>query len=67
MSTIFVTVSKRAIEDMKRRVREVADRGPVEGIIDGPCRLSVLKLLLTKPKANKRARSASLRSLREPS
>jgi len=43
MSTIFLTVSKRAIEDMKRRAREAADRGPIEGIIDGPHRLSAMK------------------------
>lgn len=29
MSTIYLTVSKRAIEEMKRRAREAADRGPV--------------------------------------
>jgi hypothetical protein len=56
MSTIFVTVSKRAIEDMKRRAREAADRGPLEGIVDGPQRLSVLKRFLAKPKANRQAR-----------
>ncbi len=56
MSTIFVTVSKRAIEDMKRRAREAADRGPLEGILDGPQRLSVLKRFLAKPKANRQAR-----------
>jgi hypothetical protein len=43
MSTIYITVSKRAIEDMKRRAREAADRGPCEGIIDGQHRLSALK------------------------
>lgn len=43
MSVIFLTVSKRAIEEMKRRVREAADRGPLEGVVDGPHRLSVLK------------------------
>lgn len=43
MSTIFLTVSKRAIEEMKRRAREAADRGLMEGIIDGPHRLSALK------------------------
>jgi hypothetical protein len=56
MSTIFVTVSKRAIEDMKRRAREAADRGPLEGTLDGPQRLSVLKRFLAKPKANRQAR-----------
>jgi hypothetical protein len=67
MSTIFVTISKRAIEDMKRRVREAADRGSMEGIVDGPCRLSVLKLFLAKPKVNRRARRRPTDSLRKPS
>lgn len=67
MSTIFVTVSKRAIEGMKRRAREAADRGPVEGILDGPQRLSVLKRFLAKPKANRQARRRRTKNLRKRS
>lgn len=67
MSTIFITVSKHAIEDMKRRAREAADRGPVEGIIDGLQRLSVLKRFLDKPKANRQARRRRTKSLQRRS
>lgn len=67
MSTIFLTVSKRAIDGMKDRAREAADRGPVEGILDGPQRLSVLKRFMAKPKANRQARRRRTKGLRKRS
>lgn len=67
MSTIFLTVSKRAIEEMKRRAREAADRGSMEGILDGPQRLSVLKRFLDKPKTNRQARRRRTKSLQRRS
>ena len=56
MSTILLTASKRALEDMKRRAREATDREPVEGILDGPQRHSVLKRFLAESNANRQAR-----------
>lgn len=56
MSTILVTVSKRAIEDTMNRAHEAADRGPAGGIIDGPRRISEVQRFLAKPKANRQAR-----------
>ncbi len=65
MSTIFLTVSKRAIEEMKRRAREAADRGPAEGIVDGPQRLSVLNDYFDQSKgAHESASPAGAKSLK---
>jgi hypothetical protein len=64
MSTIFLTVSKRAVEEMKRRAREAADRGPVEGIIDGPCRVSVVRDYLDQINGEHEKRRRRKKSLR---
>ncbi|EKS32142.1 hypothetical protein HMPREF9696_03945 [Afipia clevelandensis ATCC 49720] len=67
MPTIFLTVSKRAIENMKRRAREAADRGPAKGIIDGPCRASVVKDYLDQINGEHEKRRRRKKTLRKPS